>query len=377
MKKKVIVSVINDLVTDQRVAKTCTTLHEAGYDVILIGRILPGSPPLLPKPYHQVRMKLLFKKGPLFYAFFNIRLFFYLLTHRADILHANDLDTLLANYLVSKIKHKPLVFDSHEYFTEVPELQHNAFAKKIWKAIERFIVPKLTYCITVNQSIALLFKQEYGVDFKVLRNLPPENTIQEKVNRSILNMPENKFIILLQGNGINMHRGSEELVESMQYLDDTFLLLIIGNGDVVPQLKKITAEKNLQTRIQFIGRLPYHELKKYTMAADLGVSLDKDTNLNYRFSLPNKIFDYIHAGIPVLSSKLPELEKIVKHYGVGELVEEVTPKAIAEKIKQMSLNKVQLAEYSRNCEKAAKELIWENEKRVLLDIYSSIEKDKV
>lgn len=375
MKKKVIVSVINDLVTDQRVAKTCTTLHEAGYDVVLIGRILPDSPPLLPKPYQQVRMKLLFKKGPLFYAFFNIRLFFYLLTHRADILHANDLDTLLANHLISKLKNKPLVFDSHEYFTEVPELQHNPVAKKTWKAIERFIVPKLTYCITVNQSIALLFKQEYGIDFKVLRNLPPENKMQEKANRHILNLPENKFIILLQGNGINMHRGSEELVAAMQYLDDTFLLLIIGNGDVVPQLKKIAAEKNLQTRIQFIGRLPYQELKKYTMAADLGVTLDKDTNLNYRFSLPNKIFDYIQAGIPVLSSKLPELERIIKQYGVGELVDEVTPQAIAAKIQQMSSNKAQLAEYSKNCEKAAYELTWENEKSVLLEVYTTIEKD--
>lgn len=377
MKKKVIVSVINDLVTDQRVAKTCTTLHEGGYEVVLIGRILPGSPPLLPKPYQQIRMKLLFKKGPLFYAFFNIRLFLYLLTHRVDILHANDLDTLLANYLVSKIKNKPLVFDSHEYFTEVPELQHNPFAKKTWKAIERFIVPKLTYCITVNQSIALLFRHEYAVNFKVLRNLPPENKMQEKVSRNMLHLPENKFIILLQGNGINMHRGSEELVEAMQYLDDTFLLLIIGNGDVVPQLKKISAEKNLQSRIQFIGRLPYHELKKYTMAADLGVTLDKDTNLNYRFSLPNKIFDYIQAGIPVLSSKLPELERIVTQYGVGELVDEVTPKSIATKIQQMASNKAQLTEYSINCKKAAKELNWDNEKSVLLDIYSKIEKDKM
>ncbi|MCX7743590.1 MAG: glycosyltransferase [Flavobacteriales bacterium] len=375
MKKKIIVSVINDLVTDQRVAKTCNTLHDAGYEVVLIGRVLPNSPPLLPKPYKQIRMRLLFNKGPLFYAFFNIRLFFYLLTHRADILHANDLDTLLANFLVSKIKNKPLVFDSHEYFTEVPELQHNLFAKKTWKAIERFIVPKLTYCITVNQSISMLFKQEYGIDFKVLRNLPPECKIQEKVSSHVLNLPENKFIILLQGNGINIHRGSEELVEAMEYLDDSFLLLIIGNGDVIPKLKKMTAEKNLQNRIHFIGRLPYDELKKYTIVADLGVTLDKDTNLNYRFSLPNKIFDYIQAGTPVLSSKLPELERIIKQYEVGELVDEVTPKAIAAKIQQMFNNKAQLTQYSINCKKAAGELTWENEKSVLIELYSSIEKD--
>jgi len=373
MKKKIIVSVINDLVTDQRVAKTCHTLYEAGYDVVLIGRKLPNSPPLTERPYQQVRMRLLFKKGPLFYAFFNIRLFFYLLFHRVDILHANDLDTLLANYLVSVLKRKPLVFDSHEYFTEVPELQHNPIAKKIWKTIERFIVPKLKHCITVNQSIALLFKQEYGVDFKVLRNLPPQNKSQQKESRQSLNLPENKFIILLQGNGINVDRGSEELVEAMQYLDDDFLLLIIGNGDVVPQLKKMAEEKKLQQRIRFIGRLPYNELKKYTSVADLGVTLDKDTNLNYRYSLPNKLFDYIQAGVPVLSSKLPELERIIQTYEVGELVDEVTPEAIATKIQYLAENKTKLAWYAYQCQKAALELNWENEKLVLLDIYSTIE----
>lgn len=373
MKKKIIVSVINDLVTDQRVAKTCHTLYEAGYDVVLIGRMLPNSPPLTERPYQQVRMRLLFKKGPLFYAFFNIRLFFYLLFHRVDILHANDLDTLLANYLVSVLKRKPLVFDSHEYFTEVPELQHNPIAKKIWKTIERFIVPKLKHCITVNQSIALLFKQEYGVDFKVLRNLPPQNKSQQKESRQSLNLPEDKFIIILQGSGINMHRGSEELVEAMQYLHDDFLLLIIGNGDVVPQLKKMAEEKKLQQRIRFIGRLPYNELKKYTSVADLGVTLDKDTNLNYRYSLPNKLFDYIQAGVPVLSSKLPELEKIIQTYEVGELVDEVTPEAIATKIQYLAENKTKLAWYAHQCQKAALELNWEKEKLVLLDIYSTIE----
>jgi len=373
MKKKIIVSVINDLVTDQRVAKTCQTLYEAGYDVVLIGRMLPNSPPLTERPYQQVRMRLLFKKGPLFYAFFNIRLFFYLFFHRVDILHANDLDTLLANYLVSVLKRKPLVFDSHEYFTEVPELQHNPIAKKIWKTIERFIVPKLKHCITVNQSIALLFKQEYGVDFKVLRNLPPQNKSQQKVSRQSLNLPEDKFIIILQGSGINMHRGSEELVEAMQYLHDDFLLLIIGNGDVVPQLKKMAEEKKLQQRIRFIGRLPYNELKKYTSVADLGVTLDKDTNLNYRYSLPNKLFDYIQAGVPVLSSKLPELERIIQTYEVGELVDEVTPEAIATKIQYLAENKKKLAWYAHQCQKAALELNWEKEKLVLLDIYSTIE----
>jgi glycosyltransferase involved in cell wall biosynthesis len=105
----------------------------------------------------------------------------------------------------------------------------------------------------------------------------------------------------------------------------------------------------------------------------LGVTLDKDTNLNYRYSLPNKLFDYIQAGVPVLSSKLPELEKIIQTYEVGELVDEVTPEAIATKIQYLAENKTKLAWYAHQCQKAALELNWEKEKLVLLDIYSTIE----
>ncbi|MGZ4043852.1 MAG: glycosyltransferase, partial [Bacteroidia bacterium] len=153
-KKIAAVSVINDLVTDNRVNKTCNVLLDSGYDVILIGRVLPASLPLPNWGFKTIRMNLLFKNGPLFYLFFNLRLFFKLLLLKTDLLFANDLDTLLPNYLVSKLKHIPLVYDSHELFTEVPELLNSPFKKKIWLSIEKRIVPRLKNCITVNSSIA-------------------------------------------------------------------------------------------------------------------------------------------------------------------------------------------------------------------------------
>ncbi|MCA1760901.1 MAG: hypothetical protein LC658_14130, partial [Bacteroidales bacterium] len=121
-KKRIIVSVTSDLVSDNRVHKTCTTLGEMGFEVLLVGRKLAGSQPLSPRNYQTKRIKLFFNKGPLFYACFNFRLFCLLLFSKCDLLLSNDLDTLPANFLASKLKNKPLVYDSHEFFTEVPEL---------------------------------------------------------------------------------------------------------------------------------------------------------------------------------------------------------------------------------------------------------------
>jgi glycosyltransferase involved in cell wall biosynthesis len=371
-KKRIVVSVINDLVTDQRVNRTCTELGLMGYEVLLVGRQLPGSLPMPPVPYGFKRMKLLFKKGALFYAFYNWRLFWLLLFTKTDVLWSNDLDTLLANYLIGKIKNKPVIFDSHEYFTEVPELEHNAFAKKVWKKIEENIVPHLSFCITVNESIAGLFKEKYRKEFYVIRNVPLKNQLTKSKTRLELGMPENKHIVILQGSGINMHRGAEELVEAFKFLPENFHLYIVGNGDVLEILKDMVAQWGLEKKISFVGKQPYAQLMQYTMNADAGVTLDKDTNINYRFSLPNKIFDYIQCGIPVISSNLVELKKIIEGYQVGVLVPEVEPELIAQTIQEVFNDPEKYAQLKHNTLPAAEKLNWEEEKKVLYKLMEKI-----
>ena len=183
-KKRVIVSVTNDLSTDQRVKKVCESITKLNTEILLIGRILPESKKL-ELPYTCIRMKLLFNHGPLFYAEYNIRLFFFLLFSKVDIYHANDLDTLLANYLASKIRRKPLIYDSHEYFTGVPEIQNRKIVKKIWTMIEGWIFPRLRHIFTVNDSIASLYNEKYGKSVKTLRNIPRKsNTIYFKSKKA-------------------------------------------------------------------------------------------------------------------------------------------------------------------------------------------------
>ncbi len=369
---RVILTVSNDLSSDQRVRKMCLTLVQKGYDVLVIGRRLANSADYNPATFEAHRMKLIFNRGPLFYAELNLRFFAYLLFNKVDIVHANDLDTLLPAWLASKIRGKKLVYDTHEYFTGVPELQNRPFARKVWKTMERFILPRLTHIITVNDSIAKLYEDEYRLSkIHVVRNIPEANTEILPASPALLSrLPQNKFRLIIQGNGINIHRGAEEAVEAMQWLNNC-CLIIAGSGDVLPLLHQKVEALNLHERVIFFDKMPYAELMGLTSSCHLGLSLDKDTNINYRFSLPNKIFDYLRAGIPVLSSNLPELRKIIESYRVGWMLESVTPQMLADKIQAIVSENSQYQQIKMHVPVAAKQLSWEHEIIALESIYDN------
>jgi glycosyltransferase involved in cell wall biosynthesis len=356
------VSVINDLSTDQRVHKHCLLLQEFGYDVQLVGRHTSTSRPLEQRTYTTVRMRLPFERGPLFYASYNLALFFRLLFSNADLLFSNDLDTLLPNFLVSRLKRKNLVYDSHEYFTEVPELVSRPKVKAIWKRIESWILPNLQHTLTVNNSISQLYRDEYGVEMGVLRNVPKLEELKSRT-REELGLPLDKRIVILQGSGINIQRGAEEAVEAMLYVENA-VLLIIGSGDVIDVLKHDTKRLAIEEKVIFKGRMPYSEMMAYTQVADLGLTLDKDTNVNYRYSLPNKLFDYIHAGIPVLGSNLVEVKNIIEEFGVGKVVDSVDARSVAQAITDM-LNSDLIPQWKLNCSSARNVLNWQTESQVL------------
>lgn len=369
-KKKAIVCVTNDLYTDQRVNKVCLFLVEEGYDLTLVGRKQKKSKELEPRIYKTKRFKLLFERGAKFYAVYNFRLFFYLLFHKSHLIVSNDLDTLLACYLAKKFKRKAiLTYDTHEYFTEVPELIARPKVKRIWERIEGSIFPKLKHIYTVNHSIAQRYQEKYGKDLEVVRNISPKWEPKNILSKSELDLPLDKKIIILQGAGINIDRGAEEAVLAIQFIENA-LFLIVGDGDILDKLKLIVKDYELENKVLFKGKVPYQEMMNYTYHADLGLTLDKDTNLNYRFSLPNKVFDYIHTTTPVLASSVIEVKKVVTENNVGRIIENHDPKHIAEKINEIILNEDLLKELKENCKIAAEVENWENEKSVLRKIYS-------
>lgn len=366
---KVVLSVTNDLYTDPRVDKVCNFLTRNGFDVTLVGRRYGDSATLAPRAYKTHRLRLLFRKGAFFYAEYNIRLFFYLLFHHFDLFVANDLDTLLPNFLISKLKRKRLVYDSHEYFCGELSIADRPFVKRVWKSIERFCFPKLKDVITVSQSIVDQYEQEYGIRPHLVRNIPPKATPPVTETRVSLQLPEDKTIIILQGNGINEGRGGEELVEAMPFVDEKAVFLIVGSGTVIPQLKERVKDLQLEHRVRFVSRVTPEMLYNYTYFSDIGIALDRDLSMNLRFSLPNKLFEYIKAGTPVVVSNLIERARIVGQYRVGLIVEDFQAENIAEKINKLLNDKQLYDEMKANCKIAAEDLCWENEEKVLEEIY--------
>lgn len=368
-KQKVIVLVSNDLYTDQRVHKVCTFLFENAFDVTLLGRKLENSRKIEGRPYETKRFRLPFNKGPLFYAALNLRFFFYLLFHKCDIILANDLDTLLAASWAKKFKRNcEIVYDSHEYYTGVPELVARPKVQKIWERIEASIFPKLNKIYTVNQSIADLYEAKYGKKLHVVRNVSPLLGVLKLLEPSDYGIPENKKIILMQGAGINVDRGAEEAVEAMKEIENA-VLVFVGDGDVMPYLKKYVSENRLERKVHFLGKKPYLEMMQFTRLADLGLTLDKGTNINYQNSLPNKLFDYIQGGTPILTTHIKEVARIVQEYEVGEVISDFNSHNLAEKLKKMLENEEKMHFYAQNCLKTAQILNWEHECKVLEKIY--------
>ncbi len=375
-KKKAIVCVSNDLITDNRVAKTCVVLENENYEVFLVGRRKRNSPAMNERNYRWKRFKLPFEKGPLFYLTLNLRLFIFLLVRKVDLIYANDLDTLAPCYFVSKIKNTCLIYDTHELFTEVPELTSRPKIQNIWLKIESTIFPKLKQVITVNDSIAKIYMQQYNVAVTSVRNVPiydRENIIRN--TRKELNLRDEDFILIIQGSGLNKDRGIEEAISAMKYCKDCVLLLV-GEGDIIPKAKKIVAEQKMESTVRFISRRPYQELMKITRIADLGLLLDKNTSLNQGLALPNKLFDYIHAGIPILSSNLPEISKIIKQYEVGIFLSEIEPESICETILNYKSNIVLQKQHRINCQNAAEKENWQVEQQKLIDVLRSAERNE-
>jgi glycosyltransferase involved in cell wall biosynthesis len=371
--QRIIVSVTNDLVTDNRVHKICQFLVSEGYSVTLVGRKLKESLELSEREYATKRLYLLFRTGPLFYLEFNLRLFLYLLVNRSNILVSNDLDTLLPNFLVSRLKSVKLVYDSHEYFTEVPELVEHPFKQKIWQKLERWIFPKLKNVYTVNHSIANIYHQKYSVPVQVVRNVAPLFYYSEKKSRELLGLPLDKFIIILQGSGINKKRGAEEAIEAMKSIEGA-LLLIIGGGDVLSILKKQVEINSLDKKVIFLPKMPYSEMMHYTCNADLGLAIDHTDVINHKLALPNKFFDYIQAQVPILATDLTEVRALIEQYDIGFILENpLTAERLSEKIREIMEMEVERINILKNNLLQAKEKEnWQNELVKVQNIYSNL-----
>ena len=363
--KRIYITVTNDLVVDQRAHRTAMTLLETGAKPVLVGFKRPGSQEVRDRPYEIIRLLPVFQRGFLFYACVNLRLFFFLLFRRSGMLVSNDLDTLPAVSLAAWIRGIPLVYDSHEYFSELPELVDRRFVRSIWKGFEKALLPRIHYGYTVCQSISQAYQAEYGIRLAVVRNLPVASGQDPDIDQQ--GESHRPDLIIYQG-AINMGRGLETMIRAMTYLDQ-YRFQIFGEGTITNDLVRLRDSLSLGDRVEFMGRIPFGELRMFTRRAALGISLEENIGLNYYYALPNKLFDYIQAQIPVLVSDLPEMRRIVKDYGIGQVVRDRDPEQLARQVGEMMSSGELRREWKENLRIAAGELSWENEVDKLRDVY--------
>ncbi|WP_205702941.1 glycosyltransferase [Botryobacter ruber] len=358
--KRLVFTVTTDLSHDQRMQRICRSLALRGYDVLLVGRVLPDSLPLQHQPYRQHRLKCFYNKGKLFYLEYMLRLYFYLLRKRFDAYCAIDLDTALPVYFISRQKQKPFIYDAHEYFPEVVEVADRKLVKAVWTAVEGFIVRRTTHAYTVTATIAAVFQEKYQTKFEVIRNMPPLLPYKTPVKEP--------RTILYQG-AVNAGRGLEPLLEAMAGMDAK--LVICGDGDIFGQLLNMAQALGISHKVEFKGKVLPQDLLEITRKATIGIMLLENKGLSYYYSLANKFFDYIHACVPQLVVGFPEYKQLNDQYHVA-LVSSLEVKELQEKINLLLADKALYQELEQNCRLAREELNWQQEEQKLWCFYDNL-----
>lgn len=363
-KTKIIIPVISDLNYDQRMIRICRALSTAGYDVTLVGPKWPHLKELQEKPYRQHRLSVSLKQGKLMYIIYWIKVFFYLLSKKADVLCAIDLDTIIPVYYASVLKRNCIrVYDAHEIFTEMQEVNARPTIKKMWEWIGRTYIPKFKNGYTISPSYADFFKKKYNIDYQVVRNA----TVLQNFT-----VPEKKDKIILYQGAVNEGRAFEYLVPAMHHVDAE--LWIVGRGNFLDKLIELIDKHNLSNKIILKGHKIPEELKLITEQAWVGITLfdDSDNGVSNYLSMANRFFDYMHHGVPQLACDFPEYRAVNAEKEIAYLVKDLGEHTIADGLNKLLNDEEYHRKLSENAMILREKYCWQEEKKTLLNFYSSL-----
>jgi glycosyltransferase involved in cell wall biosynthesis len=363
-KKQIVFTVSNDVRYDRRMQRICTSLANSGYDVTLIGRRLKDSPELPEFNFKVRRVSLWFASGKLFYLEMNLVYFFLLLFSSYDIYSAVDIDTGMAVWLAAKIKGKATVLDAHEYFPEVPEVERRPLVQAMWRRVDKFLIPRFDLVYTVSYSIAQIYSDQFKRPVEVIRNMP--NTVKA----DIPGWEERKPWILYQG-AVNEGRGLEQAIMAMMLLEGK--LLIAGEGDISDLLKENVVSLGLGDKVEFLGWVEPENLADLTLRCRVGLNLLEARSKSYFYSLANKAFDYIQAGLPAIHMNFPEYQALNQDCEVSLLCDDLKADSLSEQIDSLLNDRNEWERLHSYCLKAKKTLNWENESKRLLKLYDELD----
>jgi len=376
--------------TDARVMREATALVEAGFAVCIVDVESERARPveeqingvtlkhmIIPGWHTSRRFELWFLVKAVQTLILSI---FRLLQTSADFYHAHDLTALPACSVAALLRQKPLIFDAHEQPPPEPPETKIAFWRRLSGLLTLFltlVLPRCAGVITVSPPIAQEIERHYrSPEVTVIRNVPAYRQVlrSERLRQRLALGPQVR-IALYQGN-IQANRGLDVLVRAAAFLAPGVVIVLMGKAfePTRSQLEALIAREGVAERVKLLPPVPYEELLEWTASADIGLTvLPPDYSLSIRWCLPNKFFEYLMAGLPVLSSQLDAVAEVIQTYEVGQVVPVLTPREVGAAITAMLADPVRLAcMREKALAVARREFCWQQESQHLVRLYHNI-----
>jgi glycosyltransferase involved in cell wall biosynthesis len=374
LKKKfchIIHTTISPCENERRIFNEVISAEKSGYRVKILALHIPGIPEKDVISHSGIfRLFIKYWKGsPLKFIEFNCKLFFQLKREKFKILHAHDLWVLPATVMAAFFAKKPVIYDVHEYVRGLEIFNQKKISGFIWKLAERIYIRFVRVIIVINDYHGRLLSQVYP-------NIPqphflmnfPSLEMDKHYHQRDFNQRDKKAVyqgILKEGRNLG------RVIKSMSSMQAGFLE-IVGYGDLENELKTLVIELNLHEKIKFAGKINWDKLIEKTSMARAGLVLFEPDGLNYTYASPNKFFEYVSAGTPVIASNIPSFKDLIKKFEVGILVDHTSISAIAKSIENLLTNRNTWAKFHSECLKARREWNWERQEVELLRIYKDL-----
>jgi glycosyltransferase involved in cell wall biosynthesis len=292
----------------------------------------------------------------------------------ANCYFASDLYSLPVAYQAAKLRRAKLAYDSRELYSSIAALHRRRQTQRFWSYVEKKIIPRTDAVFTVNDSLAESISNRYSIEKPTtLLNCPPRQTVQKSDRlRTVLPIPYGARILLYQG-GFQNGRGIHIMLSAIKKVSDAVLVLM-GSGNLRGEILEIIKREKLEQKVFLLDAVPVTQLLSYTSSADVGLCLIENLGASYYYSLPNKLFEYVAAGVPIVASNFPEIASFVDSNKVGLVVEPAKEDEVVRAIEQLLANTEMHREFVNNCVKAANRYTWENESLKLIRAIENLSK---
>jgi glycosyltransferase involved in cell wall biosynthesis len=371
---KIAYFILNSFNFDSRARLEVETLKQQKHQVEIIATIGADSHTFLGCPIHRIPQW----PGPT--KKFRFIQYNYLASRLArklkpDICHAVDLDTLQAAAWAAESLKAKLVYESRELYTELEALSGRPRIREIWRKLESRLIGKADRVITINDSIANELTARYGIKKPdIVRNVAAIPKSLSPIDlRAKFDIPQNHSILIYQG-VLRRGQGLVTALEIFSRLPRNFSLVIVGTGQLESELKDKAKSHEMANRVKFAGQVASSDMLNYTVSADAGLLLMEDVALNNHLALPQKLFQYLSAGIPQIVSPLPEIAGFVRSNKTGLIIDPSNLDDAANSIKSLLTDSAGLDALKKHCSEVAALNNWELESQILIDLYRCLGK---